>query len=119
MNNAITVWNMPEEGGMESKYRTPTLRLLHKMRVQKRQNSAMWMHLAAPQPNCGGLGSMFDRMRNTDLPESMPHGQWLRAVALRETLRDGLQQLDGMGADLAAAHLAATIDALNQHFHLD
>jgi hypothetical protein len=62
---------------------------------------------------------MFDPMRNADLPDSVPHGQWLRAVALREHLRDGLQQLDGMGADLAAAHLAACIDALSQHFNLD
>lgn len=58
-------------------------------------------------------------MRPADQPDNPQDDDRLRAIALRKMLREALMQLDGMGANLAAAHLAACIDLLNRRFDLD
>jgi hypothetical protein len=71
------------------------------------------------QRNDGIRRIILPDMREGDLPDNPQDDERLRIRALRDMLRDALVQLDSIGANLAAAHLSACIDSLNQRFDLD
>ncbi|WP_343612153.1 hypothetical protein [Novosphingobium sp.] len=79
----------------------------------------MVMPLATMQRIHRAVRIILPGMRPADQPDNPQDDDRLRAIALRKMLREALMQLDGMGANLAAAHLAACIDSLNRRFDLD
>jgi len=70
------------------------------------------------QRNDGVRRIILPGMPEADPPDNPQDDDRLCAMAMRDMLRDALVQLDGMGANLAAAHLSACIDSLNRHFDL-